>query len=189
MTSETHSVLLVTKNAKFSTQVSPLLIPPLFELSVCGDFNEARRKCGERLYDIILVDFADGEGCDFAVDVSDTSSIVLLLVPQELFERISYKVESYGILSLGTSFDQFYFYNMLKAAIAVRYKVRLISSQTTRLKEKIEEIRLVNRAKLILMQTKSMTEEEAHRYLEKEAMGSRMTKKSVAESIIKGSAG
>jgi len=185
MTSDTYSVLLVTKDSKISSLVSAMLIPPIFELSLCSDFNEARRKCDERVFNIVLVDFADGEGTDFAVDISESLSIILLLAPAEHFDSISFKVEGYGILTLTSPFDQFYFYNMIKVAIAVQYKVKVLSSQTTKLKEKMEEIRLVNRAKMLLMQNKNMTEQEAHRYIEKEAMDSGAKKTAVAEIIIR----
>ncbi len=185
MTADTYSVLLVTKDTKISSLVSAMLFPPMFELSVCQDFNEARRKCDERLFNIVLVDFAEGEGTDFAVDISDSSSTVLLFSPQEHFDQISYKVESYGILTLVSPFDQFYFYNMIKIAIAVQYKVQVLTSKATKLKEKMEEIRLVNRAKLLLMQKKGLSEQDAHRYLEKEAMDTGAKKTTVAEITIK----
>lgn len=164
--------------------VTALLVAPLFELTVCTDFNDARRKCGERNFNIVLVDFADGEGTDFSIDISDSPSTILLLAPAALFDQISYKVEPYGILTLTAPFDQFYFYNMIKVAIAVQYKVQVLSSQTTKLKEKMEEIRLVNRAKMLLMQSKGMTEQEAHRYIEKEAMDSGSKKTTVASLIV-----
>lgn len=185
MTSDTYSVLLVTKDTKISSLVNVMLIPPMFELSVCQDFNEARRKCDERVFNIVLVDFAEGEGTDFAIDISDSASTILLFAPQEHFDQISYKVEGYGVLTLTAPFDQFYFYNMIKIAIAVQYKVKVLSSQTTKLKEKMEEIRIVNRAKMLLMQCKQMTEQEAHRYIEKEAMDTGTKKIAIAEIIIK----
>ncbi|MBQ9207214.1 MAG: ANTAR domain-containing protein [Treponema sp.] len=184
MTSDTYSVLVVTKDTKISSLVSAILIPPLFELSVCTDFNEARRKCGERNFNIVLVDFAEGEGTDFAIDISDSLSTILLLSPAQHFDQISYKVEPYGVLTLTSPFDQFYFYNMIKVAIAVQYKVQVLSSQTTKLKEKMEEIRIVNRAKMLLMQNKSMTEQEAHRYIEKQAMDTGSKKTAIATLII-----
>ena len=82
-------------------------------------------------------------------------------------------------------FDQFYFYNMIKAAIAVQYKVQVLSSKATQLKVKMEEIRLVNRAKMLLMQNMNMTEQEAHRYLEKEAMDRGMKRTAIATEIVK----
>ena len=74
---------------------------------------------------------------------------------------------------------------MMKIAIAVQYKVQILSSQTVKLKVKMEEIRLVNRAKLLLISELSMTEPEAHRYIEKHAMDRCVAKKQIAEEIIR----
>ena len=49
----------------------------------------------------------------------------------------------------------------------------------------MEEIRQVNRAKMLLMQSLSMTEQEAHRYLEKQAMDRGMKRLAVAEEVIR----
>ncbi|MCR4742674.1 MAG: ANTAR domain-containing protein [Treponema sp.] len=184
MSDTTHSVLVVTKDSKISSMISALLIAPLFETNIVSDFNEARRRCLNRVFNIILVDYSDGDGCDFAIDISASTSTILLLTPNSLFDQVSYKVEGYGILTITKDFDQFYFYNMIKVAIAVQYKTTILSSQTTKLKVKMEEIRVISRAKMLLMQTKSFTEEEAHHYIEKEAMNSCKKKIDIAKEII-----
>ena len=170
MEAESHSVLLVSRDSKIVSQISAFLVPPLFELTTTSDFNEARRLATERTFNIIIADSGDGYDTDFAINIADSYSTILLLVPNEHFDEISYRVEGYGILTITKPFEPFYFYNMVKIAIAVQYKVQVLSSQTTKLKVKMEEIKLVNRAKMLLMSNMNMSEQEAHRYIEKEAM-------------------
>ncbi len=62
MTADTHSVLVVTKDSKLSAMIGALLTPPLFEARIVNDFNEARRITSERVYNIILSDYSDGDG-------------------------------------------------------------------------------------------------------------------------------
>ena len=185
MEAESHSVLLVSRDNKIISQISAFLVPPLFELTTTSDFNEARRLATERTFNIIIADSGDGYDTDFAINVADSYSTILLLVPNEHFDEISYRVEGYGILTITKPFEPFYFYNMVKIAIAVQYKVQVLSSQTTKLKVKMEEIKQVNRAKMLLMQNMKMTEQEAHRYIEKEAMDRGMKKTAISEEIIK----
>ncbi len=185
MTVDTHSVLVAARDRQLSSLAGAMLIAPVFETRITGDFNEARRLAAERTYNIILSEYADGAGADFAADVSGSLSTVLLLTPQELYEETSYRVEGFGIITLATPIDNFAFYSSIKAAIAVQYKVQAISSQTVKLKIKMEEIRLVNRAKMLLMQFLKMTEQEAHRYIEKEAMDRGMKKTSIADEVIR----
>ena len=185
MEAESHSVLLVSRDSKIISQVSAFLVAPLFELTTTSDFNEARRLATERTFNIIIADSGDGYDTDFAINIADSYSTILLLVPNEHFDEISYRVEGYGILTITKPFEPFYFYNMVKIAIAVQYKVQVLSSQTTKLKVKMEEIKQVNSAKMLLMQNMNMTEQEAHRYIEKEAMDRGMKKTAISEEIIK----
>lgn len=185
MEAESHSVLVVSRDSKIISQISAFLVAPLFELTTTSDFNEARRLATERSFNIIIADSGDGYDTDFAINLADSYSTILLLVPNEHFDEISYRVEGYGILTITKPFEPFYLYNMMKIAIAVQYKVQVLSSQTTKLKVKMEEIKQVNRAKMLLMQNMNMSEQEAHRYIEKEAMDRGMKKTAISEEIIK----
>ena len=49
----------------------------------------------------------------------------------------------------------------------------------------MNEIRLVNRAKWLLISELKMTESDAHRYIEKQAMDLRISKREVAENVIR----
>ena len=49
----------------------------------------------------------------------------------------------------------------------------------------MEDIRVVNKAKWFLIEQLKMTEQEAHRYIEKQAMDSRVPRVRVAEDILK----
>ena len=51
--------------------------------------------------------------------------------------------------------------------------------------EKMLEIRTVNRAKWLLIDQFKMTESDAHRYIEKQAMDACISRREVAENIIK----
>ena len=50
--------------------------------------------------------------------------------------------------------------------------------------EKMEEIRLVNRAKWLLIEKLTMTESDAHRYIEKQAMDQCVSRREIAKGII-----
>lgn len=185
MEADLTRVLLIAKDNKIFSSIKMLLVPPLFAVTECNDYNLARRTIIDNTFDVIIVDCGDGEGTDLAIDISENSATVLLLSPTHLFDQISYRVESFGVLTLTKPFDQFYFYNMMKIAMAVNAKVQRLTFQTIRLKEKMEEIRVVNRAKMLLMTHQHMSEEEAHRYLEKTAMDRCVKRTVLAEEIVK----
>ena len=72
---------------------------------------------------------------------------------------------------------------------ALRERLRKLEAKQQSVEERMEEIRLVNRAKWLLIQCLNMTEAQAHRYIEKQSMDTRVSKREVAQDIIKTYAG
>jgi hypothetical protein len=60
--------------------------------------------------------------------------------------------------------------------------VRELERENELLRRKLAEDKLVTRAKFALIQYLKMTEPQAHRYIEKQAMDLRVTKKEIAEA-------
>ena len=68
---------------------------------------------------------------------------------------------------------------------SARERLRKSEKKALSIEEKMEEIRIVNRAKWILIRELKLDESEAHRYIEKQAMDRCISKRIVAEEIIK----
>lgn len=62
--------------------------------------------------------------------------------------------------------------------------MRQLQEERDHLKQQMQEINLINRAKLVLMQVLKLSEPQAHRYIEKQAMDLRITKREVAEGVL-----
>ena len=73
----------------------------------------------------------------------------------------------------------------MRLTLAANARVKLLMKKTQSLKEKMEEIKLISRAKLLLVTKLSFTEAEAHRYIEKQAMDRCVKKSAVAYDVIK----
>ena len=69
---------------------------------------------------------------------------------------------------------------------AARSRLTGLRKENRRLQQRIENIRLVDRAKCLLIECCSMSEPEAHAYIEQQAMNQRRTKREIAEHIISG---
>ena len=53
------------------------------------------------------------------------------------------------------------------------------------LRNMVEDMKVINRAKLLLVTCLNMTETQAHRYLEKQAMDLRTSKLHIAKQVIR----
>ena len=94
------------------------------------------------------------------------------------------RVEQSGVLVLAKPFSGVAFRQAVHMAAASSRRLMMLQAENDKLHEKMMQLRLVSRAKCLLIETHGMTEAEAHRYIEKEAMNSRRTREQVAEEIL-----
>jgi len=158
--------------------------PIVFSPSV----SNAKRLLAERNFDLIIINspLTDEMGMKFSIEVSARdNSIVMFLVKNEIEHEIYEKVYRHGVHTLPKPLTKSIFDQAMKWMITSRERLRRSEVKTSSIEDKMAEIRLVNRAKWILINTLHMTEPEAHRYIEKEAMNHCVAKKNIAENIIK----
>ena len=62
--------------------------------------------------------------------------------------------------------------------------MRRLEKRSVSLEDKMAEIRLINRAKWLLISNRGMSEPDAHRFIEKQAMDRSMTRRQIADEII-----
>ena len=183
------AVLVVSSSEKFNTALLPFLPAARYAPVVCvGSVCAARQMLTERSFDMVLINapLPDEFGARFALDVStDSDAGVLLFVRSEQYTEVQCKVEGQGIFVLSKPTGPQLLSQTLALLSAARERFRRVQQQAETLSEKMEEMRLCNRAKWLLVDRLKMTEPDAHRYIEKTAMDRCVTRRSVAESIIK----
>lgn len=185
----TYSVLIVSSSEKFASTILPLLPENEFgPVEIVKNAGEARRKLVNRNIDILLINapLADDFGTSLALDVvADSQSGVLMFIKSDIYDEVTDKVIDYGVFTLSKPTSAPVVHQILKNMYAMQERFRLMKKKTASLEEKMEEIRIVNHAKWILIQNMKMTESEAHKLIEKQAMDTRQSKKEVAEGFIK----
>ena len=185
----TYSVLIVTASDSFVSSVMPLLpVTDYWPVTTVRSVGEARRRIVETDFDIVLINapLPDDFGMRLAIDICTNSGAgVLLMVKSDLFNDIYAKVVSYGVITLSKPTNLQTVAQNLRILCATRERMRQMEAKQATVEEKIEEMRLVNRAKWLLIECLGMTEPEAHRYIEKQSMDERISKREVAENIIK----
>ena len=185
----TYSVLVVSASDKFNSSIMALLpVTDYWPVSIAKSVSEAKRRLLDSPVDILLINapLTDDFGMRLAIDVCNTSDAgVLLLVKNDLYNDIYAKVVEFGVMTLPKPTSSQMVAQCLRSLCATRERLRKVEERQVTVEEKIEEIRLINRAKWHLIECLSMTEAEAHRYIEKQAMDLRLSKREVAENIIK----
>lgn len=184
----TYRVLIVSSSEKFNTSIRQLLpTAEYWPITTVRSVAEAKRCLLEQPCDIILINapLPDDFGMRLAIDICNSSNAgVLLLVKSEVYSGIYAKVVGYGVMTLSKPASVQMIAQSLRVLCATRERLRKVEERQASLEERMEEIRLVNRAKWMLIECLGMTEAEAHRYIEKQAMDRRISKRKVAESVL-----
>lgn len=183
------SALVVSSNDKAKIFLEEALsIHEYTKIVTVSNGCEARRTLMEMPFDIVIINtpLSDEFGHDLSLTVTEMYSYgVILIIKSEMADEISSKVEDCGVFVISRPISKSFFYQALKFVSVSRVKILGLEIENIKLQNKIEEIRLVNRAKCVLIQYLNMTESQAHRYIEKQAMDMRSTKKEVAKEILK----
>lgn len=147
----------------------------------------ARRMMMEIDFDLILINapLSDEPGDGLARHaVRTTGAAVLLLLKAPLTETLFAAMEDLGVAVLPKPLNRSTFSSALHLLRAAHSRLLQAQSQARKLQKQLEELRLVSRAKCILIETGGLTEPEAHAFLEKQAMNRRMTKADVARELL-----
>ena len=161
--------------------------------------SEAQTKrIGALLTRARIVPFEHADSARQALDLLDAGGIdgVLIAEPvtgssgQELAEpahadAAAALLEQSGVLVLPNDAPEALIVQTIRLLAAVRIQLEQMQHKTEKLEAKVADIRIINRAKLLLVQHLQMTETEAHKYIEKQAMNTSKPRRTIAENIIR----
>lgn len=184
-----YSVLIVSAAEGFHDALSTLLPGAKYSpTKFVSNISAAKRALAERAFDFVIINspLPNDVGTRFAIDTANAKdTVVLLMVRTELLPDIYDKVAEHGVFVLPKPASKPTMVTALSWLSSAREKLRKAEKKTLSIEEKMEEIRIVNRAKWLLISELKLDEPEAHRYIEKQAMDRCVSKKVVAEEIIK----
>ena len=186
---------LIAASGEKSAQALLALLPPEEYVSaVAQDGAEARRLLKAPGADIVLVNapLADEPGPGLALEICrEAGAGVLLLVKAEQYAALCPRLAPQGVLVLPKPAPARLLSQAVPLLRATRERLRKmeretasLQEKTASLQEKMDEIRLINRAKCVLIEQLKMTEQEAHRFIEKQAMDRCVSRRAIAEKLL-----
>jgi len=184
-----YSVLIVSNSEKFQNTLRSLLpesaCSPIVTAASVGAAERARNN---QDFDFVFVNspLPDDAGIRFAIDCCRAGgTVVLLFAAAALYDSIQSRVEKHGVFVLPRPVPRDAILRGLNWMTAARERLRSYEKKVQPVEEKMEEIRLVNRAKWLLISELKMSEPDAHHYITHQAMDRCCSKRTVAEEIIR----
>lgn len=183
------AALLVTHSDKSIAIFQELLRSAAVEDTlVTPSCQEARRLVAERDFELCIINapLMEESGEMLACDIARKSLVqVILLVKAEVYDAVTFSVEDDGVLTVSKPFNRTILWSAIKMAKAMHNKMQRMQTENTKLVQKIDDIKLVDRAKCVLIAYLHLSEQEAHKYIERQAMDLRTTKRKVAQDILR----
>lgn len=183
-----YKVLVAGANDKTFALLQTLLPGSSYDPPLrAGSAGEAKRMALDYAVDIAILNapMRDEFGTQLALNLARDNVGVLLLVPGESFDGVRDQVEDEGVMALAKPLTRQTLEMGLHMITALRGKLLQMDRRNRALQEKMTDIRTINRAKWLLIEQLRMTESEAHYYIERQAMDTRLSRREVAESIIR----
>lgn len=154
------------------------------------DCRKAAAEAAERNFSLCIVvcEGLERSGVRLIKMLASRGGGVIAVLPQtapEDEEKALDELRDEGVLLLPDSATQAELRLAVHATIAANRRIETLLRERRSLLKKIDDIRIVDRAKLILMQNMGYTEAQAHKQIEKRAMNERLSRAEVAMNILK----
>lgn len=183
-------VLLCSGSEKNKEIISDLMggIPGLQIIDTClgADARKELSAADDIGFAVISTPLADEHGGELAVLMAEEYSLpVALILSEESYKRYNSALYSRGVTAIRRPVDKKVLlstFSSLRSAAVIAERLR---KEGKELRDEIDEIKLVNRAKALLIKNLNMTEAQAHRYIEKHAMDMRQSRRVIAQNVLK----
>ena len=178
--------LLVTHSEQSAASLRQLLREEGYSDTYVS-FSAFNAREEEGKYDLICINapLPDENGIELARHFADvTRAAVVIIVPKPSSGEVSDLLNEKGVMVIAKPINRHLFHHYLLFADCFRSRLLRVERENEHLKHMVEDLKIIDRAKLLLVTCLNMSEEQAHRYLEKQAMDLRTGKLAVAKQVI-----
>lgn len=112
-------------------------------------------------------------------------AVFLLLVRAGTYDAVWRFMQHTGVCVMSWPMERTVLVQTLRNLLLLKKSMRTIQAQTDQLRSQLQDLKRIQKAKGLLMRQLGMTEEDAHRWIEKAAMDRCVKKREIAETIIR----
>ena len=153
----------------------------------CASAGEARRALSAGGFGLLVVNapLTDEFGRELAIQAVESGLDAILLCAAPQADKIAAGLEKHGVLVLPKPLSRQQAAFTLRLLRAGCQRMQKILDQNRRLTKRLDEARVLCQAKCLLALHAGLTEEEAHRLIEKRAMDARISSRDAAQAVIR----
>lgn len=185
---EKAQIAIALQNTQAADKIKYALQRSGYDVSdVCQSGSETLRRVRSSATDILIINFdlPDKTGLEVSTIIGDENLCsVVLLVSNVQREFCAQLIEDYDITLLQKPLSAAALLNTIETVLQNRRRVGKLERELSKLKKELEDRKIIEKAKGILMKKKSISEAEAYRRIQTMSMDSRVSMRNIADKII-----
>ena len=125
-------------------------------------------------------------GLDFVTDASKKSgAAIIVLARADIAEDVQRRIKFTGAFVIGKPFPKSVLANTVRMALQAKENIDRLEQEKNELSKQLGDVKVIDRAKCCLIEYLNLTENQAHRHIQKLAMDTRRTQREIAEDILR----
>ena len=160
-----------------------------FHAQITSCFDDEQAAAAELSgYDLVIVStpLRSEFGLNFVADVrSRTDAVILVLAKTEIADEVQNRIKFTGAYVLPRPFSKQSLVQTIKMALMARENMQRLEQEKSKLTKQLDDVKTIDRAKCCLIEYLNLTENQAHRHIQKLAMDTRRTQREIAEDILR----
>ncbi|MDO4466028.1 MAG: ANTAR domain-containing protein [Bacillota bacterium] len=152
-----------------------------------ASISEAKQELRNERFDFVIIQTpaADEMGTRGAKEIAISTQVgVILLVKNAIYDQVLYQVGECGVFVVSMPSTKQVLYQSINFVIAHQKKVIQLENEIAKHKKKLQDEKVIMRAKLLLVEQYHWSEQKAHRFIEKQAMDHSRTKLQIARELL-----
>lgn len=153
------------------------------ECILCCDDNQAITECDAV---IVSTPLRSEFGLNFVAETSrKTTAPIIVLARADIAEDVQSRIKFTGAFVLAKPFPKSLLAQTVKMALVAKENINRLEQEKTELLGQLDDVKTIDRAKCCLIEYLNLTENQAHRHIQKLAMDTRRTQREIAEDILR----
>lgn len=125
-------------------------------------------------------------GLNFIADAyKKTDASIIVLAKSDIADEVQSRIKFTGAFVLGRPFNKSTLLQTVKFSAIAHSNMKKLEEEKQQLTKQLEDVKQIDRAKCCLMEYLNLTESQAHRHIQKQAMNLRVSQREVAEDILR----
>ena len=188
LTDRIGAILVIAAKPRIQSSGRSALTAKYGRVLTAETVQEARRAV-EREKIALMVIFSplkDEEEIPRLFDMAERRGIAAgYIVGREIYGETAYRLEGRNVFVVAYPLQMDQVLQLVSFLHQVQRRFWLVLSEQERLQRQVQDIQIACRVKCLLVEKREMTEEEAHHFIEQEAMNTGLSKREAALKILK----